>query len=148
MEATHLSKLFALPLTALVVALAVPTIASATTTLEGCHSIPNLSICLVDGDETSGGCPPRGTDSVTGVFVQMPEGYVYAEGSDRDRCGYQYSGIYFGAAVLPVYGPYASAAWSSSSNGCQMGVYAITHHLLLGCPAGPPPNPGWGHLLP
>jgi hypothetical protein len=99
----------------------------------------------------SSGCFSFGYDE---VFVSTIAGYAYVFGFSEDDCGYfTYNDIGAGTGT-PV--GFAGADWYSYSYGsysaCNTGVYAYTlaggTYQPLGCPAGGPPNPGWGSLLP
>jgi hypothetical protein len=138
-----LSKLVIGAITTLLLALGVPAIADAAV-VEGCQFPPvGGRVCVDDGSQDYG-C--YGT-SYTGVYASTPVGgYAEVYGISEDYCDESYDFVEVRAGTLAGY---EGARWASSSSGyCDTFVYGSFGFQSLGCPAGPPPNPGWGDLLP
>ncbi|HET6403657.1 MAG TPA: hypothetical protein VFH78_03330 [Candidatus Thermoplasmatota archaeon] len=113
--------------------------------------------------ETSGGpgCAEGYTSHWTGVRVRPPSGpdLAYAGGGDHcqaEHPGYRNAVNYVRAGAYAPLVAGASVEWREwnyefghqPGHDCRMRVYAAGFSSELPCVAGPPPNPGWGTLLP
>lgn len=120
--------------------------------------VPGANGCA--GEYDVGGCDDMGEHHVTGASggVAGAAGF-YAAG--RESCfpvgGLRVHVIEASAGAYDIAGAsFVWGAWTSDAywgDGCvtQVGVFVASvgpHVVDLGCPAGGPPNPGWGMLLP
>lgn len=105
-------------------------------------------------NETSSGdaCASEGATgtSSTTLFVLTPAGIVSAGGRSTCAPGFRDQGA---AATFSSGATFAHADWSDGGDrGCFMTVAAGAAgqfpRQFVTCPAGAPPNPGWGSVLP
>lgn len=134
----------------LLAAIAAPPVASAQAPVEGCQTTPAVTACVYD-DVYQSGCF---TFALTYVDVWTPATDVYVNGYHGDACGTTFTGVAVGGSVGPLYG---GVVWygvgPDGSIACDTFVYYLTpptgsQSVPVGCPAGGPPNPGWGQILP
>ena len=96
------------------------------------------SVCA--GESNGGASCASGGSELHATFVDADAPGL----AQADAGGYAYcAGAAQGSGVELVAGP-VILDWFSDGAGCHEVVEGAPD---LGCPGGPPPNPGWGHLL-
>jgi hypothetical protein len=123
---------------------------------------PTYTVCVGQYDYSYGSCGSGFGYSNGGDYANAntPVGNVNAGGSSYSFCygSFSYQGTNVGAGACTYAGTFncGGVSWYSfsvgSSSYCNTYVYdfgpAGFVYEPLGCPAGAPPNPGWGTLLP
>lgn len=139
---------------ALLIGFAFAMVPTASASLNTCD--PTFTACVSDDSFSSGDCNngyKYGFDQAsayapTGDFAYV-SGYSYCDGFG----GYSFTGSGVGAGGCDFNtGACAFVGWysygGSFGSGCDSYVYAVVLFQDVGCPAGAPPNPGWGTLTP
>lgn len=137
-------------LTIMVVTLPAPSAGAGAT----CASDPATltQACLIESSSSMGSCDTTGFESGTDqVIVAAGSAVVSARGSQFcSSSGASSNGVF--VAVFSDAG-FAFASWSESTSStgtstCTIRVVTVAGPVVQPCPAGGPPNPNWGHLLP
>lgn len=124
----------------------VPSLASAGPLTDGCRGAAGATVCTYEFRYTEG-CFDWGS---TTVYASAGSAGGYVGGYAANDCDVtSQRGVFLGA-----YGPglYERASWRSTASAagstCDTTVEGAAGAHDLDCPAGSPPNPGWGQLLP
>lgn len=118
---------------------------------------PTFTACVGEGSYNYGSCSSGYGFNYGYDYAEAftPAGYIFAEGFGENFCygsySFDYSGVSAGGCDFVMYNC-AYAAWYGGSDNqgfsyCDSYVYSgATGFQDIGCPAGAPPNPGWGTL--
>lgn len=129
---------------------------------DGCNEAGGFSVCTFEEGAGGDGCESPGYEyGYTFVAAGTPAGYAGASGiawCENEPSSYEVDGggvlVYAGSGessfgYVSWYGYEYTFTGGGGFEYCESGFYTdATGYVSLGCPAGAPPNPGWGNVLP